>query len=133
MDDPVQKKIDKWSIAPSDERIQSIYRATFDTDVGRKVLADLLTNFGAFPISGDSGDLKAGDVIDGIGGFHCYGMIENTNVAQRENLLLMGLAEGCRIKSDIPKDRAITFDNVECPQGRLCDKLWKEQNEHFFS
>ncbi len=78
-------------------------------------------------------DLKAGDVIDGIGGFHCYGMIENTNVAQRENLLLMGLAEGCRIKSDIPKDRAITFDDVECPQGRLCDKLWKEQNEHFFS
>ena len=26
-------------------------------------------------------DLKAGEVLDGIGGFHCYGMVDNIDVA----------------------------------------------------
>jgi predicted homoserine dehydrogenase-like protein len=76
-------------------------------------------------------ELKAGDVIDGIGGFQSYGMIENTDVARGENLLPMGLAEDCRVKKDISKDSAISLDDVELPQGRLCDQLWKEQIEYF--
>ncbi|RJP78007.1 MAG: NAD(P)-dependent oxidoreductase [Desulfobacteraceae bacterium] len=76
-------------------------------------------------------NLRAGDVLDGIGGFQCYGMIENTKIAIQENLLPMGLAENCCVKKDIPKDTAISFNDVEIPQGRLCDRLWKEQVEYF--
>jgi predicted homoserine dehydrogenase-like protein len=39
----------------------------------------------------------------------------------------MGLAEGCRLKRDLPKDTVLTFDDVELPANRLCDKLWQEQ------
>jgi predicted homoserine dehydrogenase-like protein len=43
----------------------------------------------------------------------------------------MGLAEGCRLKRDIPKDQVLTYDDVELPAGRLCDKLRAEQSAYF--
>ena len=76
-------------------------------------------------------DLKAGEVLDGIGGFTCYGMIENSSTCKSENLLLMGLSEGCRLKRDIPKDSVITNTDVEKPEGRLIDRLRAEQDTHF--
>ena len=76
-------------------------------------------------------DLVAGEMIDGIGGFTCYGMIENIEVSQGENLLPMGLSEGCRLTVDISKDQEITYADVELPPGRICDKLRSEQTNHF--
>lgn len=78
-------------------------------------------------------DLKAGETLDGIGGFTCYGVIENSDVAQKENLLPMGLSEGCRLKRDIPKDQALTYDDVQVPAGRLCDQLRAEQDQYFYA
>jgi predicted homoserine dehydrogenase-like protein len=78
-------------------------------------------------------DLKAGEILDGIGGFTCYGMIENSSTVKSENLLLMGLSEGCRLKRDIPRDEAITNADVKKPEGRLIDKLRAEQDAHFQS
>jgi predicted homoserine dehydrogenase-like protein len=40
----------------------------------------------------------------------------------------MGLAEGCKLKRDIPADTAITYDDVEIPAGRVADKLRAEQD-----
>lgn len=78
-------------------------------------------------------DLKAGEILDGIGGFTCYGMLENSDVCQTENLLPMGLSEGCRLKRDISIDQAITYADVELPKDRLCDELRVEQNTYFSS
>ncbi len=76
-------------------------------------------------------DLKVGEVLDGIGGFTAYGMIDNTVTCQKENLLLMGLSEGCRLKRDISRDRPITYADVKMPETRLIDKLRAEQDTHF--
>ncbi|HRJ52317.1 MAG TPA: Gfo/Idh/MocA family oxidoreductase [Candidatus Thiothrix moscowensis] len=76
-------------------------------------------------------DLKAGEVLDGIGGFTCYGAAENSSVCHTENLLPMGLSEGCRMKRDVPRDYPITYDDVELPADRLCDRLRAEQNTYF--
>ncbi|MFQ5787193.1 MAG: NAD(P)H-dependent oxidoreductase [Thermodesulfobacteriota bacterium] len=76
-------------------------------------------------------NLKTGEVLDDIGGFTCYGMLENYKVSQSENLLPMGLSGGCCLNKDIPKDQAITYDDVDCPKDRLCDKLRNEQNAYF--
>lgn len=78
-------------------------------------------------------DLAVGDALDGIGGFDCYGMIENADVSRAEQLLPMGLSEGCRIVRPVAKDTALTTADVERPPGRLCDKLRAEQDERFFS
>ena len=76
-------------------------------------------------------DLKAGEVLDGIGGFTCYGLLENSEACQAENLLPMGLSQGCCLKNDIPMDQVITYADVELPKGRLCDELWAEQTAYF--
>ncbi len=76
-------------------------------------------------------DLKAGEIIDSIGCYMTYGQGENSEIVQAQNLLPMGLAEGCRLKRDIPKDQVLTYDDVELPAGRLCDKLRAEQSAYF--
>jgi predicted homoserine dehydrogenase-like protein len=78
-------------------------------------------------------DLKAGETLDGIGGFTCYGAIENSDAAQKLNALPMGLSENCRLKRDIPRDQAITYADVEVPAGRLADRLRSEQTQYFSS
>ena len=76
-------------------------------------------------------DLQAGEVLDGIGGFTCYGTIENSDVCQAEHLLPMGLSQGCRLKVNIPRDQPITYNDVILPEGRLVDQLRAEQNAYF--
>jgi predicted homoserine dehydrogenase-like protein len=44
----------------------------------------------------------------------------------------MGLSEGCRVKRDVPKDQPLSYDDIDLPHGRLCDKLREEQNQHFY-
>jgi predicted homoserine dehydrogenase-like protein len=76
-------------------------------------------------------DLHAGETLDGIGGFACYGTIDNADAVGGEGLLPMGLSEGCTLKRDVPKDQAIRYADVEVPAGRLCDQLRAEQDRHF--
>ncbi|TFZ06042.1 NAD(P)-dependent oxidoreductase [Ramlibacter henchirensis] len=76
-------------------------------------------------------DLRAGETIDGLGGYMTYGLAENSSTARAEDLLPIGLAEGCRLRRDVAKDAVLTFADVELPPGRLCDRLWREQLEHF--
>lgn len=76
-------------------------------------------------------DLKKGEILDGLGHYKTYGLCENYTTSQKENLLPIGLAEGCRLKKDINIDSVLTYDDVELPEGRLCDKLRFEQNKMF--
>jgi predicted homoserine dehydrogenase-like protein len=77
-------------------------------------------------------DIRAGEVIDGLGGFMTYGQCENAEIVQERNLLPMGLAEGCRATRDIEGDRVLSYSDVEVPAGRLSDRLRAEQNAYFW-
>ena len=78
-------------------------------------------------------DLKAGSTLDGLGFYMTYGMCENADVVARDRLLPMGIAEGCRLKRDIPKDQVLTYDDVELPTDSLAVKLRLEQDAYFAS
>ena len=73
-------------------------------------------------------DLRKGEVLDGIGGFASYGVIENYTIARNEKYLPMGLSEGCVLTRDIPTDSPIAVADVVRPSGRLSDELRKEQD-----
>ena len=73
-------------------------------------------------------DLRAGDELDGFGGYMTYGLAENAETARAENLLPIGLAEGSRLTQDVPKDQVLTYADVERPDGRLADRLRAEQD-----
>lgn len=76
-------------------------------------------------------DLKAGDTLDGIGCYMTYGLAENAGAARAENLLPIGVAEGCRLRRDIEKDQVLTYADVDLPSGRLVDRLRVEQARYF--
>jgi predicted homoserine dehydrogenase-like protein len=76
-------------------------------------------------------DLEAGQTLDGLGGYSVYGLAENADVAAKERLLPVGLAEGCRMRRDLPRDSVLTYDDVDVPPGRLEDRLRAEQAEYF--
>ena len=77
-------------------------------------------------------DLKAGETIDGLGGYLTYGEAEKSEIAHNQRLLPMGVAEGCRLKRDVAQDQTLTYDDVELPEGRLIDRLREEQEARFF-
>ncbi|MEJ8756836.1 Gfo/Idh/MocA family oxidoreductase [Pontibacter sp. H259] len=77
-------------------------------------------------------NLKAGKLLDGLGGFDTYGQCENANVVQQENLLPIGLAEGAVLKRDVAKDECITFDDVTLDESSLVMRLYREQTALFF-
>lgn len=72
-------------------------------------------------------DLKAGERLDGIGGFCAYGLIDNVAAARAMAALPIGLSEGCVLRRDIAKDGVLSFDDVIAPPGRLAAALWLEQ------
>lgn len=76
-------------------------------------------------------DWKAGEELDGIGGFMAYGQAENYEVSKAEQLMPISLLEGCKVKRDISKDTVITYADVEVPEGRLVDQLRVEQDKFF--
>jgi predicted homoserine dehydrogenase-like protein len=72
-------------------------------------------------------DLKAGERLDGVGGFCAYGLIENRAVARDINALPIAMSEDCVLLRDIAKDQVVGFDDVRSPPTRLIDRLWQEQ------
>jgi predicted homoserine dehydrogenase-like protein len=76
-------------------------------------------------------NLKAGETLDGMGGFACYGLIDTYETCSNQGYLPIPLSVGCRLKRDIAKDAPVSYDDVELPAGRTCDRLRAEQEEHF--
>jgi predicted homoserine dehydrogenase-like protein len=75
--------------------------------------------------------LFAGQVLDGIGHYHTYGLAENADVVGQQNLLPLGVAEGCVLRHDVEQDQVLTYDDVVLPPGRLIDQLRREQAAFF--
>ncbi len=76
-------------------------------------------------------DLMVGECLDGIGKFTVFGQTENAQSVADENLLPIGVAEGCRVTRPVLKDAVLTYSDVDVPPDRLVDKLRDEQARHF--
>jgi predicted homoserine dehydrogenase-like protein len=62
--------------------------------------------------------LRAGEKLDGVGGFCAYGLIENHSIARASAALPIALSENCVL---------VSFADVRMPARRLSDELWQEQ------
>lgn len=72
--------------------------------------------------------LKAGERLDGVGGFCTYGLIDNRAAARSLAALPIGLSEGCVLRRDISKDAVLSFNDVDTPSAGVVEALWQEQN-----
>ncbi len=76
-------------------------------------------------------DLKAGERLDGIGGFCTYGLIENRSEARAMAALPIALSEGCVMRRNVSKDKVLSFEDVEELAGGVINELWREQNQQW--
>jgi len=73
-------------------------------------------------------DLKAGERLDGVGGFCAYGLIDNAVTARRAAALPIALSDGCVLLQDVSKDEMVSFEDVREPaRDPLIKALWEEQ------
>ncbi len=66
-------------------------------------------------------DLKKDTILDGIGGYCLYGVLE------KPGNLPIGLSEGTVLKREKKKDEPIGWDDVEFPNNDARLSLWQEQ------
>lgn len=57
-------------------------------------------------------NLKAGEILDGGGGYTVYGLVERAEVSRNEGLLPLGFAHGIPVLRDIPRDTPIRQEDV---------------------
>src|SRR5882724_2692199 len=70
-------------------------------------------------------DLQAGELLDGVGGFCTYGLIDNRAAARAQVALPIGLSDGCVLRRNILKDDVLSFDDVDLPASGLVQSLWR--------
>lgn len=75
--------------------------------------------------------MTAGTTLDELGGYDTYGQVETATETAEQRLLPMGVAEGCVLLRDLPRDTVLTYDDVRLPTGRLVDRLRQEQAATF--
>jgi len=72
----------------------------------------------------DSQDLKAGDELDGMGGYACYGLIENCDENEANPGIPICLAENVTLKRDITKDEKIYLADVDYDASEFAFDLY---------
>ncbi|WP_432558160.1 NAD(P)H-dependent oxidoreductase [Granulicoccus sp. GXG6511] len=76
-------------------------------------------------------DLKAGETLDGIGGYAYYGECRPAARQRAENMLPVGLATGAVVNRDIAVDEVISYADVTLPSDQLSVQLRAEQDAMF--
>ncbi len=75
--------------------------------------------------------MKAGQMIDGEGGYAVYGTVVPGERARRGRLVPMGLAYGLKLERDIPADHPIGEADVTWDESSSVWKLRREQERTF--
>jgi predicted homoserine dehydrogenase-like protein len=76
-------------------------------------------------------DMEVGEDLDGIGGYGCYGLIDNVENTHRDGILPIGLAAGARLIRPVARDQPIRAADVIMPDRRLVDELRAQQDAYF--
>ncbi|MBR9960220.1 NAD(P)H-dependent oxidoreductase [Anaerostipes sp. Marseille-Q3525] len=74
-------------------------------------------------------DLKAGQTIDGIGGYTTHGSIATAEESNAKGYVPFGLVTNKAVmKRDVKKGQLLTYDDIELDKSTLIYKLRKEQD-----
>ena len=81
------------------------------------------------PLTVAKRDLKAGETIDGIGGYTTYGSIATAEETYKKGYVIYGLVnKKTKMLRDVPKGQLLTLDDVELDTTTQLYKTRKEQD-----
>ncbi len=69
-------------------------------------------------------ELRKGETLDGIGGYTCYGLIENCSEHQHHPGVPICLAENVTLRRDVAKDEKIFMEDIAYDPDRLDYRLY---------
>lgn len=70
-------------------------------------------------------DLEPGDELDGIGGFNCYGLLENLADNEEKPGIPICLAENVSLRRAVKKDQKILLEDLVIDEERLDFQLYQ--------
>jgi predicted homoserine dehydrogenase-like protein len=73
-------------------------------------------------------NLKAGEMLDGGGGYTVYGLVERAEIARNEGLLPLGFAHGIPVLRDIPRDTPLRQEDVRADTRSFLYRLRQLQD-----
>ncbi|KFG68422.1 SAF domain-containing protein [Microvirga sp. BSC39] len=76
-------------------------------------------------------DLKAGEMLDGEGGYTVYGRLAPASRSKAGRMLPVGLAHGVRLTRDVAAGTMVTEDDVALDAERLAVRVRREMMERF--
>ncbi|SHI06264.1 NAD(P)H-dependent oxidoreductase [Marivita hallyeonensis] len=85
------------------------------------------TRYRADAVATAKRDLKAGDWLDGEGGFTVWAKAIPARIAAPMDALPIGLAHHVRLKRDVAQDHVVTFDDVDLTEDQDIVALRTEQ------
>lgn len=74
-------------------------------------------------------DLKAGEILDGEGGYTVAGQLRPADVSLKGKMLPLGLSGNVKLKRDVPVDGILTYDDVEVDEGLNATKLRRSMEQ----
>ena len=89
------------------------------------LLCDKLHNFVIVTIEIEKA-LKAGEILDGEGGYCVAGQLRPTRISVPMNALPLGLTGGVKLLRDVPADTILTYDDVEIDETLEAVQLRRE-------
>lgn len=72
--------------------------------------------------------LRAGEMIDGVGGATVRGLIDDAAEFARDNGVPLGVLAGARLKRDVAADQMLTYDDVDLDESSLIVQLRRLQD-----
>ena len=75
--------------------------------------------------------LKAGEILDGEGGFCVWGKQTQADVSLARGLLPLGLAHDVKLKRDIPEGGALSWSDVDVDASDTAVKVRREMEAAF--
>ncbi|MFC6354985.1 NAD(P)H-dependent oxidoreductase [Luethyella okanaganae] len=76
-------------------------------------------------------DLRAGDTLDGEGGYTVFGKLAPAHVSLERNALPLGLAHGAKLIRDVPKDRTVSWADIDADGTLLAVQVRRELESEF--
>lgn len=108
------------------EAMQCVAEAYLDGTARLQPVHGMRTNVQTFA----KRNLKAGERLDGMGGFNSYGLIENLDTNLNNPGLPILLNDNLKLKRDIAKDERIALEDVEFDPNDKAFKLYFQALGH---
>ncbi|TBN57385.1 flagellar biosynthesis protein FlgA [Glaciihabitans arcticus] len=89
------------------------------------------TGFRGDVVTTSKKDLKAGDTLDGEGGYTVFGKLAPASMSLEREALPLGLAHGAKLIRDVPKDTTVSWNDVELDESQLAVKFRRELEAEF--